>query len=165
MKQFLHFSIPPSILTNGSNSWSNDRDRHSNSIITTFTIRSTQNTLYLYFRPRLALSLRTFVVMCCITKQRTIRIINSCGNTWLKDKSINSKPGNIGDENNIMLGRCRANHYKELLQFSQTKGVRSREIIVHILYTAKNTMTFEATFHNKNPSSSFYDSERKTKSN
>lgn len=75
----------------GIDSWSNDRDRHSNSIITTFTIKSTLNILYLHFRPGLGLSSRTFVLMCCITEQRTIRIENNHANTQINDKSINFK--------------------------------------------------------------------------
>lgn len=39
----------------GIDSRSNDRDRHSNSIITTFTIKRALNILYLHFRPGLGL--------------------------------------------------------------------------------------------------------------
>lgn len=70
MKEFLHSCVPSGMSwAKGTDSPSNHRDRHSNAIITTFTICGALNILYLYSRPGLGLSLHTFVVMCCITEQ------------------------------------------------------------------------------------------------
>jgi len=93
MKQFLHFCIPSSGIIGeqrGIDSRSNEHDRHSNSIITTITIKISLNELYLHFRPGLGLSVLTFMLMCRITAQRTIsESKNIHANTQIDDKSIN----------------------------------------------------------------------------
>lgn len=99
----------------GIDSWSNDRDRHSNSIITTFTIKSALNILYLHFRPGLGLSVRTFVLMCCITEQRTIRIENNHANTQINDKSINFKCGEINCTHTVFDCWNMNGYHKEIL--------------------------------------------------
>lgn len=83
--------------------------------------------------------------MCCIIKQRTIRIKNSREHTEMNDKSINFKPGNISYANRIMLGRCKENgYYKEIPQFSQsraqTEGVRSLLVITHLWWKQKHDL-------------------------
>lgn len=79
----------------GIDSWSNERDRHSNSIITTLTIESALNILYLHFGPGLGLSSRTLSLMCRITEQRTIRIENKRASAQMNDKSINFQRGKM----------------------------------------------------------------------
>lgn len=79
----------------GIDSWSNERDRHSNSIITTLTIESALNILYLHFGPGLGLSSRTLALMCRITAQRTIRIENKRASAQMNDKSINFQRGKM----------------------------------------------------------------------
>lgn len=65
--------------------------------------------MYLYFRPGLGLSVSTFVMMCRIKAQRTIRIENNHANTQINDKSINFKYGNPNGTNNTAFGRCDVN--------------------------------------------------------
>lgn len=59
--------------------------------------------LYLHFRPGLGLSALTFVLMCCITEQKTIRIENSRANAQINGKSINFKRGEINCANSTRL--------------------------------------------------------------